>query len=311
MRILSRLSVLLLLLPLGSFAAPVPGLDWLRVITDNTDQLVTANTDSLAFFGQWELGVFVCIGILGVYLAHARLILSSGHHHPLIIGDLLAFLVKAMFFSVTMTYYATPFPGTTLSLHQIPAFFSEQIASSLQSQVVGQVFQQITIACQNLGKPHGLTDIVGAIMYVGVLLDMGFLAVGMFVVDAFSFVMVGVLSLFGYILIPFGLTKRLERWCWDWLGQYVAFCMMRAVAQGVLTIYAGTFFTFFTKTLNGDYSLGAWIGTLGALIPLTVAFLYSVFKIPTITSVLFGGAGAAAQGFASEVQQGVVALLTR
>ena len=51
--------------------------------------------------------------------------------------------------------------------------------------------------------------------------------------------------------------------------------------------------------VGSDYSIANWIALLPVVLMLTIAFLYSMFKIPALTAALFSGAGSIGQSYIS------------
>ena len=93
---------------------------------------------------------------------------------------------------------------------------------------------------------------------------------------------------------------------WGWLDGLIVFSFYRAVSAGFAYIWLNVMIGFFDNTVAGDYSIGHWLAILATLIMLTGAFVYGLFRIPMITSMLFGGVGSAAAGY-SEAFLGTVA----
>jgi type IV secretion system protein VirB6 len=118
----------------------------------------------------------------------------------------------------------------------------------------------------------------------------------MFAVNAFGFAAYGLFTLFGPLLIPLYLTRNFHSKFWGWVDNLIVFAMYRAVSAALTFVWLNVLVSFFDNTVNGDYSIGHWLALVPTLLMLTVSFAWAMFKIPALTSMLFGGAGAGAQG---------------
>jgi hypothetical protein len=55
------------------------------------------------------------------------------------------------------------------------------------------------------------------------------------------------------------------------------------------------------SNLHG-YTVGQWLVSVPYLMLITVVFLWTMFKVPEITHIIFGGIGGVASGFANALQ---------
>src|SRR5262249_26776147 len=94
---------------------------------------------------------------------------------------------------------------------------------------------------------------------------------------------------------PLYLTRSFRNKFWGWIDGLIVFAMYRAVAAALSFIWLNVIVGFFDHTVHGDYSLGHWLALLPTLFMLIGAFALSMFKVPALTSMLFGGAGAGIQ----------------
>jgi hypothetical protein len=70
-------------------------------------------------------------------------------------------------------------------------------------------------------------------------------------------------------------------------------------------VFCHTYLDFFGKL--GSWGIGAWSAHIPYLILLTVVFLWTMFKVPAIAHMVFGGMGGVASGIADTLQ-GLVTL---
>lgn len=292
-----------LLLPVATYAAAAPatGTNWLQQVTTEVDTLTTTHGDALVDMGVTELN-FIALMSLIVMVVRWNLAHMVIGFRPVnfTVGDLFVFFFKLFACSLMLHYYFNPFPGTAISLHNLFAYIAQAIASTLDQDIINDFLTRVRNVGDTSQRPVGL-DVVGVIVYFAVMLNMALIDLAMFAVDAFGWVAYGIFSLFGPLAIPLYMTKNFSSKFWGWLDGLIVFSFYRAVSAGFSFIWLNVLVGFFDNTVAGDYSLGHWLAILGTLIMLTGAFFWGMFKIPMITSMLFGGVGAAAQGFTSTV----------
>jgi hypothetical protein len=83
------------------------------------------------------------------------------------------------------------------------------------------------------------------------------------------------------------------------------------VGSGFVFIFMHTYVDFFAN-LHG-FTAGQWFASLPYLILITVAFLWTMSKVPELAHLIFGGVGGVASGFLGALQglavRGVMAFL--
>ena len=289
-----------ILLPTASFAASA-GIDWLGQVTTAVDTLTTTHGDVLMDFAVTELNFVAMMGLIAMVvrwnLAH---MVIGARPVNFTIGDLFIFFFQLFACSLMLHYYFTPFPGTSLSIHNLFAGVAQSISATLDQSVMDDFMKRISNVTDSTARPAGM-DVIGIFVYFGVMIDMAFLDLAMFAVDAFGWVCYGIFSLFGPLAIPLYMTKHFSSKFFGWLDGLIVFSFYRAVSAGFTYIWLNVIIGFFDGTVAGDYSIGHWLAIFGTLIMLTGAFVYGIFKIPMITSMLFGGVGMAAAGYSSTV----------
>jgi type IV secretion system protein VirB6 len=306
-RILS-LALLLPFLALAQVPGPAPnaGVDWIYTVTNAVDDMVTSSGGILTPMGLYELSFFGFMGLMMIVIRWQAQAMNMHFHMHLNIGEVYLFLLKLLACSLIMNYYANPLPGSSISLHQIPSYLSLQIMRSIDNSLIQDVTDQVSLVISKTERPSAL-NVNAAGVYLSLLALMAVLSIAVFLINAFSFAGLGAMTVFGPIMIPFLMTRRLEQWFWGWLNLLVSFSMYRAVGAAFICVFAKLFFAFFHHTVNGDYSIGAWMALLPTLAMLTVTFLYSMLKVPSITSSMFGGAGAIGQSWSNDVQRVITA----
>jgi len=303
MLLAALLLVLLLPAPGAAAVAPPPpppaaagaGINWLQAVTDQVNHLVTADAATLVDIGYIELyfiAIFTLITMVSRWqLSHMVVGFRPVNFH---IGDLILFLVQLSICSALLHYYLAPFPGSGLKLYQLPDAFGKSISGTLDMSIVDDFYHRVTTALNSTNKPGGL-NFLGILIYIQVIGNLAFASLIMFAVNTFGFVAYGMFVLFGPLIIPLYLTNHFRSKFWGWVDHLIVFGMYRAVSAALTFVWLNVLVSFFDNTVNGDYSIGHWLALIPTLLMLTVSFGWTMFKIPAVTSMLFGGAGAGAQ----------------
>ena len=155
--------------------------------------------------------------------------------------------------------------------------------------------KRISAAIDGTKQPTGL-DLLGVVAYGWIMLLMAFMDLIMFAVDAFGFIGYALFSLFGPLMIPLYMTKHFSGKFWGWVDGLIVFGMYRAVSAAITFIWANLLIGFFDNTIGADYSIGHWLAIAATLVMLIGAFAWAMFKVPMMTSWLFGSVGSGAQG---------------
>lgn len=310
---LKKVALLLLLIgagmPAATYAAAPPssGTNWLQQVTTQVDTLTTTHGDALVNMGVTELNFIALMSLIAMVVRWNLAHMVIGYRPVnFTIGDLFVFFFKLFACSLMLHYYFNPFPGTSISLHNLFASIAQAIASTLDQGVMNDFLTRVRDVGDSSQRPVGL-DVIGVIIYFGVMFCMALIDLAMFAVDAFGWVAYAMFSLFGPLAIPLYMTKNFSSKFWGWLDGLIVFSFYRAVSAGFSFIWLNVLVGFFDNTVAGNYSLGHWLAIFGTLIMLTGAFFWGIFKIPMITSMLFGGIGSAAQGFTSAISGTITA----
>jgi hypothetical protein len=293
-RLLLSLAVLAALAP----AAPAAGIDWGGQVVAAVNNLVTARGDILVHDGLWLLTV---IGVAKLLLLIAPALLrrlDMFHHLHFNFSEIFILLFQIALCSVALHHYSVPFPGSSLSLHQIPTSIARNLVTEFDTAQLDTMNNYIQTTLTNVAKPGPLA-ILDCLIYVTIIGLMGLVSAGLFLITSFGFAGIGLFTVIGPLFIPLALTKYFYAWFWNWLQALVAFSMYRVMATVLGWVWSQVYIYFFVNGIGSDYSIGHWIVLLPVVIMLTVAFLFTMISIPKITASLFSGAGAIGQDFAN------------
>ena len=285
------------------------GIDWLGRLVDRVNTLITANGGILVHYGlvllAW-IAIFKLL-LLPMLLRRLELLGHSGWHISIHFSEVFILLFQVALCSVALNHWMTPFAGG-LSLHQVPTAFAKSLTTEFDNATVDQFIGYVSSTVTNLEQP-GPLQMLDIFIYLGVLIDMGILSAVMFVIASFGFIGVGLYTVLGPLFIPLALTKHFYSWFWNWLQGLFAFAMYRVMAAVIGWVWANLYIYFFVHGVGDDSSIANWLALLPIVVMLTVAFVYSMFQIPRLTSALFSGAGSIGQSYILVMGGGIRAAL--
>jgi hypothetical protein len=280
-------------------------------VTLGVTDLVTTVAPSIMPFGWTMLAFFGVCALLQTLLQTTLRAAASHYYHPLAsIVAYVAILFRIVIATTMMSFYLIPIPGLPFNFHQIFPYLAQALSNAITTDLLRQVLGHFADAV-NFLPPVGMFQVLPALLTVVVLLLIALGQVGMTIITAGSYAIVGMLTLCGPLMIPFYVLPGHDKKFWTWFDNMLAYSMYIFVGSGFIYIFCHSYLDFFTN-LHG-YSVGQWLVSLPYLVLITVVFLYTMFKVPEITHIIFGGIGGVAQGFTNALQalavRGVAAAL--
>ena len=269
-------------------------------VTAGVTELVTAVAPSIMPFGWTLLFIFGCYALLQTQLQGALRALSVHHYHPLAsVVAYVAVLFRIVIATTIMSFYLVPIPGLPFNFHQMFPYLARALAGAITTDALKDVLGYFSVSVNYL-PPVGMLQVMPAIVTVVLLLLIGLGQVGMTVITSGSYAIVGVLTLCGPLMIPFYVLPGHDKKFWSWFDNMLAYSMYVFVGSAFIFIFCHSYLDFFGGIHS--YSVGQWLVTLPYLILITVVFLYTMFKVPEVTHIVFGGIGGVAQGFVNTLQ---------
>jgi TrbL/VirB6 plasmid conjugal transfer protein len=299
-----------LVLAIAALAAPssllaqagVPqqqGFDFAGWVTGAITNLVTNNV------GVLVADSLILAKLIAIYLLMVRgatyMLRAQSMHWPMTpLDDLGLFIGKFLAVLGMLHYYATPLPGVGFSFHEIFTTVAHELAGLINLAAVDQFTAQVQAISASLEKP-GIADILGLVVYLNTLLQMAIVQAVLFFVTSFGFAALGIGSLLGPLFIPFYMWPTQSGKFYRWLDFMIVYSFYQVVAAAFVYVWTNVIVFFFDHALHGDYGLGHLLALAVPFLTLNLTFIVSMFKVPSIASELFGGAGSAGAYLASSI----------
>jgi hypothetical protein len=273
-------------------------------ITLGISDLVTSVAPSIMPFGWTLLALFGGFALLTVLIQGTMRNFSAYHYHPLAtVAAYVAILFRIVIAAAMMSFYLVPIPGLSINFHQLFPYLAQALANGITTDLMKQVIAYCNAASQNLPS-GGIFDVLPAIVTVIFYALIMLAQLGMVLITACSYVIIGMLTLCGPLMIPFYVLPGHDKRFWSWFDNMLAYSMYVFIGSGFIFIFCHAYLDFFSN-LHG-FSIGQWLVTSQMLGLITIVFLYCMFKVPEITHIVFGGMGGVVQGFVNGAQGLVV-----
>ena len=303
------LAILLLARPLFS-QTPAPaasGYDWGYLIVSQTNALVTAKGGILVNDG---LAILAFIGgglVLWEVIKWGMGRLGFWHYTHWPFGEIVMLFVKMGFLAYLLEHYIVPFNGLSTSFHQFPMVVSQHIVNQLDQSAITSFMAYVQSATTLVDPPKNPLAIIDNMMYLQILVIMGFVSAVMFLVTASGYVLTGVFTVIGPYFIPLWMFRggHANTWAWNWFSGLIAFAFYRVISTAIGFVLGNMWIYFFVHGVGQDYSIANWIVLLPIVYVLTLFSVALMFMVPLITAALFSGAGAIGQSAASVVGNAV------
>ncbi len=305
---------LLLLIALGSSAAfgqilPLPpDVDQAIAGTVNFEGQVTQGvTDLVTNVGPALMPLaWVLLGFFGVFallqtLLNTTLRQMSMHHYvPLAtVVAYISILYRIAIATLMLSFYNVAIPGVPFNFHQMFPYLANALSNAITQDLLKQVIGYFNDAIHYL-PPVGMFAVYPALIAIGALVFIALAQVGMTIITAGSLAIVGVLTLCGPLMIPFYVLPGRDKKFWSWFDNMCAYSMYGFVGSAFIYVFCHCYVDLFTG-LHG-WGVGQWVWSLARLIVITIPFLWTMFKAPEVTHLIFGGIGGTAQGFANMLE---------
>ncbi len=270
--------------------------------------LISSTGPQLTTFA-WFLFNAIAVGQLVIIVIRWELELMDNIHWPrLHVSEVFAFLIKLAVVGSLMTFYSSPLPGFGISVHQLLPSIGQTLAGTVNQAGDVTMTNALNNAMVNVPMP-GLFNPIEILTYASVLVVTGLFHLLMFVVTAFGFIAVGVLSITGQLMIPLLLTKNFARYFWGWVDMMFTYSMYPFIGAAFIYIFSNSLTNFFALTLAGGLTFPQLVLAFPVMCVLLGTFAFSIFNVPQFASQHFGGAGATFAGMAGVAQKYLVSAL--
>lgn len=296
-------------IPSDADTAIAGALDFQGQVTAGVTDLVTTVAPSMMTFGWSLLALFGVYALLQTLIQGTMRAMGGYHHNSLAMTvAYVSVLFRIACAVAMMSFYMRPLPGVPFNFHQIFPYLANALSSAVSMDLTKQVLTQFNDAIRYLPSA-GMFDVLPALLTIIVILVIALAEIGMTVITSGAYAIVGLLTLCGPLMIPFFVLPGHDKRFWQWFDNMLAYSMYVFVGTGFIFIFCHPYLQFFNNLHS--YTVGQWLPTIPYLLLITIVFLWTMFRVPEITHIIFGGIGGVAQGFTNSIQalavRGIVA----
>jgi hypothetical protein len=219
---------------------------------------------------------------------------ASGHH--VLHFEKLASLVLTISFGFGMVnYYNRPIPGVGSSFHNLVTDEAQFLSNKIEQNQLQTVMDGVSNFEARLDSP-GFGDILGAAIYVIIIVLLAAAQAITIVVVAFGFIATAVCVLVGPIFIPFFIVPEMEWLFWGWFKAFLQYAFYQVIAAAVVYIIANLLIGTLRLPPAGTLSTVQLMAWFPVLLITFLAAIYALLKIPVLTNHIFSGASGGSSG---------------
>jgi len=274
------------------------------ILGDISTQIFTLINGSIPTIMAFAWSMFNVIAVYQLIMICIRweLDLMDNHHWSRFhMSDVILFLMKVSAAGIMLTFYNSPLPGFGVNFHQLLPSIGQALASTVNQAGDAVVTDNLNNAFKNMPSP-GFMNFVEIGTYLLLLMVVALFQMLLFVITAFGFIAVAVLSLTGALMIPLLLTKNFAKYFFTWLDQMVVYSMYPFIGAAFIFVLGNSLNNLLMRMFAGNVTFAQAILYLPVLLTMLGTFTFSVFQIPDFASKHFGGAGSVYSNMASGVE---------
>jgi TrbL/VirB6 plasmid conjugal transfer protein len=268
--------------------------DFLQFLYQAINDLLTQNLGFFDAMGQNLFRMFATILIAWYGIKSA--LASAGGKQTFHFDNFASLLLTIAFGFAMVNYYSTPIPGIGVSFHNLITDEAQFLANRINQAELQTIVDRIGDFEARIDAP-GVTDFLGMVIYVVVIILLAAAQAISIVVIAYGFIASAVCVLVGPIFVPFFIVPKLEWLFWGWLRCFLQYAFYEVIAAAVVYIIGNLIIGVLTLQGAGNISTLQLIGWFPVLLITFVASIYVLLKVPALTNHIFSGtAGGSSAG---------------
>ena len=250
-------------------------------------------TQNLGFFDAMGQNMFLAFATIMVVWFGIRLAFSGLHEDTF--SSFAGFVLMLAFGYTMIFYYDRPIPGMGSSFHNLITNEAQFLSNQITVTQVQTIQDRLTLFETELEQPSW-ANVIGTIVYTIIILLVATCQALAFVVVAWGLIALAACVLLGPVFIPFFIVPKLDWLFWGWFKAFLQFAFYQVVAAAVVYIITNLLVSTLNVLQPGSLSIASCLGLFPALVLTFVASIYTLFKIPDLTSAIFSGSAGGSSG---------------
>src|ERR1700693_5688966 len=261
-------------------------MNFFDVVLQAVNTLVRQNLGVFDGMGQNLFRAFATI--LVVWYGVKAALAAGEHGSGLHFSNFVALVLTISFGFAMVNYYNAPIPGIGRDFHHLitdeAAFLSNQIGQANAQRIADDT----NYVLGNLEAP-GISQPIATFLYALLWLGAVVTEALALIIVAFGVVATALCILLGPVFIPFFIVPQLDWLFWGWLKAFIQYSFYQVVAAGVLYIVSQFTYGIIHAQITGLMSASDLIKISPVLLVASLAAIYSIIKVPMLTSHIFSG----------------------
>jgi hypothetical protein len=273
--------------------------DYLQYIFQAINSLLTQN---LGFFDAMGQNLFRSFATILIAWFGIKSALSAASGRYAFQFDHFASLLLTISFGFAMVnYYNAPIPGIGVSFHNLVTNEAQFLSGQIDQAQLQAVIQGVADFESRMDSPTW-GDVLGTAIYVLITVLLATAQAVAFVVIAYGFIATAVCVLVGPVFVPFFIVPKMEWLFWGWFRCFIQYAFYQVIAAAVVFIIANLLLGALRLLPLGTISTVQLITWLPVLFITLLASIYTLLKVPALTSHIFSGtAGGSSAGIIQRV----------
>jgi type IV secretory pathway VirB6-like protein len=261
-------------------------MNFFDAVLQAVNMLVNQN---LGVFDRMGQNLFRAFATVLVAWYGIKAALAAGEHRGGFHFSNFVTLILLMSFGFAMVnYYDSPIPGFGRDFHHLITDEAASLSGQIGQANAQRIAEDTSYVLGNLDAPavtQPMAIFLYALLWVGAVVTE---ALALIVV-AFGVVATALCILLGPVFIPFFIVPQLDWLFWGWLRALIQYSFYQVVAAGVLYIVSQFTYGIIHAQITGLMSSSDLIKISPVLLVAYLAAIYSIIKVPLLTSHIFSG----------------------
>jgi hypothetical protein len=258
--------------------------------------MLTANTGIFVHMGE---NMFRALATIMLAWFGIKTALGAGEFYAGMQFARFASLVMMIAFGFAMiNYYNTPIPGIGVDFHHLVINQAEYLSNTISHDMLDTITSRVSAFEGTIEPPGATLEFWTYFDYWAIILLLSLAQAVAMVVALFGVIAAAVCVLVGPVFIPFFIVPQLDWLFWGWFRAFIQYAFYQVIAAAVVYIIGNALTAFMDLYHGQPIPVGHQGALLAPLFIVIVASIYTLIKVPTLTSHIFSGA---AGGGASEM----------
>jgi hypothetical protein len=256
-------------------------------VTNATTQLLTTHSDIFVALG---MNLFRAFALILISWTGTQIALGSASGTAVRFDKFAGLLLSIALVFGMLKYYEVPIPGIGRSFHSLITDQGADLAAQIEAKSTEDTAIKIAEVYESMESPSGpsIFDAMQLVRYYAIVLVLSFAQAAILAVISFGFVALAICVLVGPVFIPFFLVPNMEWMFWGWFKTLVQYAFYPVIGNAFVYVYGQLMVNFF-DVHKPPYNATTIAGLFLQLLLMAIAFVWGVFRVPSLVSSLFSG----------------------